>query len=88
MEQPTGPDVLLLTAAEAAVMLLDDLTCTDNETNRQAARRSERIVETLELARRHPEIYTNDADVVFAERSAVLDIALRLHVSEDHVRGL
>lgn len=88
MEQITGPETLPLTAAEAAVMLLDDLTCTDNEANRQAARRSERIVETLKLARRHPEIYTNDADVVFAERSAVLDIALRLHVSEDHVRGL
>lgn len=81
-------DVTPLTATAVASILLDDLTCTANEANRQAARRSERIVETIELARRHPEIYTHDADVSFAERSAVLDIALRLHLSEDQVRGL
>lgn len=88
MEHITDPDASPLSATATAAMLLDDLTCTDNEANRQAARRSERIVETLELARRHPEIYTHDADVSFAERSAVLDIALRLHLSEDHVRGI
>jgi hypothetical protein len=81
-------DLSPLTAADVASILLDDLTCTSNEANRQDARRSERIVETIELARRHPEIYTHDADVTFAERSAVLDIALRLHLSEDQVRGL
>lgn len=88
MEEPIDFDPAPLTAADVASILLDDLTCTDNEVNRQAARRSERIVETLDLARRHPEIYTYDADVAFAERSAVLDIALRLHLTEDHVRSL
>lgn len=77
-----------LTATDVVSILLDDLTCTDNEANRQAARRSERIVEALELARRHPEIYTADADPDMSERSAVLDIALRLRVSEDQVRAL
>ncbi len=88
MDPSTDFDPAPFSAADVASILLDDLTCTDNEANRQAARRSERIVEALELARRHPEIYTHDADTVFAERSAVLDIALRLHLTEDHVRSL
>jgi hypothetical protein len=81
-------DVSPLTATAVASILLDDLTCTSNEANRHAARRSERIVEAIDLARRHPEIYTHDADVAFAERSAILDIALRLRISEDHARAL
>ncbi|MDQ4214116.1 HNH endonuclease signature motif containing protein [Microbacterium sp. ASV81] len=40
------------------------------------------------LARRHPDLYTDDADPVFAERAAVMDIAVRLQLSEDHVRGM
>lgn len=88
MDEYIGYDPTPLTAAEVASILLDDLTCTDIEANRQAARRSERIVEALELARQHPEIYTHDADVTVAERAAVLDIGLRLHLSEDHVCAL
>ncbi len=76
------------TAGDVVAVLLDDLTCTDNEANRQASLRSERIVEALELARRHPEIYTHDADPAMAERSAMLDIAVRLRLSEDQVREL
>lgn len=88
MDSTTDFDTAPLTATDVASILLDDLTCTSNEANRQASRRSEQIVETLELARRHPEIYTNDADPDYSERSAVLDIALRLHLSEDQVRAL
>ncbi|MBT2485981.1 MULTISPECIES: hypothetical protein [unclassified Microbacterium] len=62
--------------------------CTDNEANRLASLRAERIVAALEMARRHPEIYTHDADSDMAERSAMLDIALRLRISEDQVREL
>ncbi|WP_435744893.1 DUF222 domain-containing protein [Microbacterium sp. PMB16] len=75
-------------AGAVVALLLDDLSCTDNETNRQASLRCERLVGALEMARRHPEVYTPDADPVMAERSAVLDIALRLRLSEDQVREL
>lgn len=76
------------TASDVVTFLLDDLACADHDANRLAALRSERIVEALEMARRHPEIYTHDADPAMAERSAVLDIALRLRLSEDQVRSL
>lgn len=87
MEEFADVDRMPLSAVQVAAVLLDDLTCTDNEALRQAVRRSERIVETIKLARRHPEIYTHDADVAVAERAVVLDIALRLHISEDQVRA-
>lgn len=45
-------------------------------------------MEAVGLARRHPEVYTHDADPAFAERAVILDIALRLRVSEDQVRNL
>lgn len=76
------------TSGDVVALMLDDLTCTDNEANRQASLRAERIVAALEMARRHPEIYTHDADSDMAERSAMLDIALRLRISEDQVREL
>lgn len=75
-------------AAAVVALMLDDLSCTDNETNRQSSLRCERIVDALQMARHHPEIYTHDADPAMAERSAVLDIALRLRLSEDQVREL
>lgn len=87
MEEFADVDRMPLSAVEVAAVLLDDLTCTDNEANRQAARRSERMLDAVGLARRHPEIYTHDADAAGAERGAVLDIGLRLHISEDQVRA-
>ncbi|GAB6858490.1 HNH endonuclease signature motif containing protein [Microbacterium xylanilyticum] len=75
-------------AAEIVGHVLGDLARNDNEANRQAALRSERILEVIELARRNPDVYTHDADPKVAERAAVLDIALRLQLSEDHVRSM
>lgn len=87
MEQILEMTSAPLTATDVVSILLDDLTCTDNEANRQASLRAERIVEALEMARRHPEVYAIDADPEMAERSARLDIALRLRISEDQVRA-
>lgn len=71
---------------------LDDLQCTDNEANRQASLKAERIAEIVRLAREHPELYVERLQgkeaLEFAERSVLLDIALRLRSSEDQVRGL
>lgn len=70
---------------------LDDLECADVDLNRFAARRAARIAEAVALARRHVEVYVPNPgpdDVEFAERGAILDIALRLKCSEDHVRSI
>ncbi len=75
-----------VTPVQVARALLDDLECTDNEANRQTAQRAKRIVGAIDLARRHPEVYAHDADAAFSERAAVLDIAVRLNLSEDQVR--
>lgn len=78
----------LVSAAEIVGHVLGDLARNDHEVNRRAALRSERILEVIELARRHPDLYTADADPGFAERAAVMDMALRLQLSEDHVRTM
>ncbi|UWF77365.1 MULTISPECIES: HNH endonuclease signature motif containing protein [Microbacterium] len=87
-DEPEEPSVPR-TAAEVVAFLLDDLTCTDNEANRKASRRAERIVEAVRMARAHPEVYVphGDPDAArYAERSVILDIGLRLRQSEDQIR--
>lgn len=81
-------DLTPRTPRDVLSVVLDDLTCTDNEANRQASLRSERIVAAVDMARRHPELYTYDADPDMAERAVMLDIALRLRLSEDQVRDM
>ncbi|MGB3373759.1 MAG: DUF222 domain-containing protein [Microbacterium sp.] len=69
-------------------VLLDGVMCSEQDANRHSARQSERIVEAVEFAMRHPEIYTVDADPTMAERAVVLELSLRLRLSEDRVREL
>lgn len=88
MENSDGSVPRLASAAEIVNLVLGDLARTDHEVNRQAALHSERILEVIELARRHPDLYTADADPGFAERAAVMDMALRLQLSEDQVRAM
>ncbi|OZB89765.1 MAG: hypothetical protein B7X41_01080, partial [Microbacterium sp. 14-71-5] len=80
MENMDDPAPRLASAAEIVGFVLGDLARNDHEVNRQAALRSERILEVIELARRHPDLYTADADPGFAERAAVMDMALRLQL--------
>lgn len=76
------------TAGEVLGALLDDVMCSDHDANRYAARQAERLVEAVDYARRHPEIYTIDADAAMAERAVVLELSLRLRVSQERVREL
>lgn len=88
MENAEDPTPRPASAAEIVGHVLGDLARNDHGVNRQAALRSERILEVIGLARRHPDLYTPDADPGFAERAAVMDMALRLQLSEDHVRSM
>lgn len=76
------------TAGDVLGILLDDLTCLDQDANRRAALQAERIAEVIEFARRHPEIYTPDADPDMAERAVVLELSMRLRLAETRIREL
>lgn len=73
-------------AGDVLGVLLDDVTCSEVDANRYAARQAQRVVEAVQFARRHPEIYTIDADVQLAERAVVLELSLRLRISQERVR--
>lgn len=77
--------------AFVAARILDGLQEDDVALNQRAVRRAERIVEVVDLARRHPEIYTvgDGPDAVdHSRRSVFFDIALRLQISENEARAL
>lgn len=83
--------VMVVDETFLAARILDGLQGDDVALNQQVVRRAERIVEVVDLARRHPEIYTigdspDDAD--HARRSVFFDVALRLQISENEVRAL
>ena len=61
MENTEDPTPRPASAAEIVGHVLGDLACNDHGVNRQAALRSERILEVIGLARRHPDLYTTDA---------------------------
>ncbi|MDT0157196.1 HNH endonuclease [Microbacterium sp. ARD32] len=75
-------------AGEALGALLDDVRCSEVDTNRYAARQAERLADAVEFTRRHPEIYTIDADAEMAERAVMLELSLRLRLSQERVREL
>ena len=75
-------------AGEVLGVLLDDVTCSDVDANRYAARQAGRLVSAVEYARRHPEIYTVGADPDLAERAVILELSLRLRQSQERVREL
>lgn len=83
--------VMVVDETFLAARLLDGLQEDDVAMNQQAVRRAQRVAEVVDLARRHPEIYTigddrDDAD--HARRSVFFDIALRLQISESEARAL
>ena len=92
MSAPTVPTPSLAMSPEEEIgLLLADAECAQVEANRRAALQSERMLRVVQFARRHPELYVDgvqDAEAIaFAERAAVLDLALRMNSFEDHVRG-
>ena len=83
--------VMVVDETFLAARILDGLQEDDVALNQRAVRRAERIVEVVDLARRHPEIYTtgdspDGAD--HARRSVFFDVALRLQISENEARAL
>ncbi|PKI91928.1 hypothetical protein CW368_03500 [Actinomycetales bacterium SN12] len=75
-------------AGDVLGVLLDDVTCSEVDANRYAARQAQRVVEAVQFARQHPEIYTIDADGQMAERAVVLELSVRLRISQERVREL
>ncbi|WP_460798830.1 HNH endonuclease signature motif containing protein [Microbacterium sp. GXF0217] len=86
-----GSSLPVLGPVEEIGALLADAECSQVDANRQAALQAVRMLRVIQHARRHPELYLNgieDAGAVeFAERAAVMDLALRMALSEEHVRG-
>lgn len=84
-------DDLPVDAAFVVGHVLDGLECADVDLRRGEASRAARMADVVALARRAAHVYVPDASVLdadeWAERAAVLDIALRLRVSEDQVRA-
>ncbi|HWI30312.1 MAG TPA: DUF222 domain-containing protein [Microbacterium sp.] len=71
--------------------VLDDVVADRMETNRRAARLAAGIVDAIALARRNPFIFTEltgGPASEIAERAVILDVALRLQVTEHEVRNL
>ncbi|WP_336645526.1 HNH endonuclease signature motif containing protein [Microbacterium sp. USHLN186] len=77
-----------LNAGDVLRILLDDLTCIGRDADRRAAQQAEHIVDVVEFARRHCEVYTVGADPDMAERAVLLELSLRLRVSENRVREI
>lgn len=75
-------------AGDVLGVLLDDVMCSEVDANRSAARQAERLVDAVEYARRHPEIYTLGADAAMAERAVIVELSLRLRLSQERVREL
>ena len=76
---------------ESLGFLFDDLQGDQFAAIRHDARRAAGIADAIEIARRHPYVYT---DIVgrdgedLAERGVLLDLSLRLNVSEQTLRSL
>lgn len=77
--------------AESLGFLLDDLQVDQFAVFQREARHAAGIAEAIEIARRHPYVYTDivgaDSEAM-AERGVLFDLALRLHVSEQSLRAL
>ena len=81
----------VLEPEEEIGLLLADAECSQVDANRQAALQAGRMLRVVQYARRHPELYVDGIEnaeaVEHAERAAILDLALRMNMSEEHVRG-
>ncbi|HWV49203.1 MAG TPA: HNH endonuclease signature motif containing protein [Microbacterium sp.] len=86
---PSSPPVL--EPAEEIGLLLADAECSQVDANRQAALQAGRMLRVIQYARRHPELYLNGIEdarsIDYAERAAIMDLALRMAMSEEYVRG-
>ncbi len=85
------PSSSVLNPGEEIGLLLADAECSQVDANRQAALQAARMLRVVQCARRHPELYVDGLDgaeaIEFAERAAILDLALRMNSTEDHVCG-
>ena len=81
----------VLVPVEEIGLLLADAECSQVDANRQAALQAGRMLRVVQYARRHPELYVDGIEnaeaIDHAERAAILDLALRMNMSEEHVRG-
>jgi len=81
----------VLGPAEEIGLLLADAECSQVDANRQAALQATRMLRVIQHARRHPELYVDGIEdaraIEYAERAAVMDLALRMAMTEEHVRG-
>lgn len=80
----------LVSAEEGLALLLDDVEAQHVEANHQSVRRASRIADAIEHAAANPWVYAGHGPraVDIAERSAVFEIAARLHLPEPQVRGI
>ncbi|MFB8387303.1 hypothetical protein ACFC3F_09215, partial [Microbacterium sp. NPDC055910] len=80
-----------LPAEEILGHLLDAALADHMDANRRLALRAGRIVEAIDTAVRHPYVYTSvegRAGSNLAERAVIVDIALRLQLSERAVQDV
>lgn len=88
---PTAHAPLHISEAEALGHLLDGIVGDHMDANRRFALRARRIVEAMDVARRHPSIYTvleGPKAIEIAERAVLFDLSVRLQLTEQSVRGL
>lgn len=80
----------LVSGEEGLALLLDDVEALHVEANHQSVRRASRMTDAIEHAAANPWLYAGHGPraVEIAERSAVFEIAARLHVPEPQVRGI
>ncbi|MGX1703592.1 hypothetical protein, partial [Microbacterium sp. NPDC055357] len=88
---PEEPAPVRLPAEQVLTHLLDAALADHMDANRRLALRAGRIVEAIDTAVRHPYVYTSvegRAGSNLAERAVIVDIALRLQLSERTVHDV
>lgn len=84
---PTAP----VSAGEALGFLLEGIVSDQYDVNRRMAARARHVLEAIEMAKRHPYVYTiseGPTAVQIAEQAVLFDLSLRLQLSEPAVRDL
>ena len=89
VEDPSPPAPV--SAGEALGFLLEGIVSDQYDVNRRMAARARHILEAIEMAKRHPYVYTvseGPTAIRVAEQAVVFDLSLRLQLSEPAVRDL
>lgn len=84
---PTAP----VSAGEVLGFLLEGIVSDQYDVNRRMAARARHVLEAIEMAKRHPYVYTiseGPTAVQIAEQAVLFDLSLRLQLSEPAVRDL